>query len=154
MTVVLYPYLDDLLFPGPSEVQLAEDLAEAQTMAEIVRMDFKHRKIKPMSYPEHTIPGICSKLYREENVPTGRKNSGSYQESKLYTENLPISVRELILVLWLMTSTILVFQWTKYHLRPLQTFLLKEDLDRKLLVAASVKRSLWWKRIHANLNQG
>lgn len=97
----------------------------------------------PLEYTEPLCQACIDRLVKKQSDAIFTKIFGSVRDDKIQglakrassvQNNLPISIRELISVLGLMT--IPAVQWAKYHLRPLQIFLLKkqqEDLDRTLL---------------------
>ncbi|XP_077340446.1 uncharacterized protein LOC143984042 [Lithobates pipiens] len=158
--VCVIAYLDDLLLFAASPAQLVKDLNLTKRVLTDLGwlLNLEKSSLIPsqqISYLGFLLDSTLLRVFLpKEKVQKLDSAVASLQNNQL------VSIRVLMSVLGLLTSTLPAVQWAGLHFRPLQTFILgvwdhsQEALDTLVHIPLQVKRSLWWWRKVTNLSQG
>ncbi|XP_069616023.1 uncharacterized protein [Ranitomeya imitator] len=157
---LVIPYLDDLLIVGKDPLQCEQRLREVvvslQSLGWLV--NWEKSRLQPVKCQKFlgllldSADQIC-KLPEDKKISIVDKVS-------LAIENRSMSLRQSMSLLGSLTSCIPAVQWAQAHTRPLQKFILEEDiknrgcLDRTVYLTTEVLHSLRWWLNQKNLSKG
>lgn len=158
--ILIIPYLDDFLIAGPSASSVRQDL---DTVARIFSslgwlINLQKSDLEP-GQAKIFLGILLDSNLQTSFLPAEKQMNIQSQISSLIASKT-CSIRKVMSILGLLTSSIPAVKWSQAHSRSLQSFLLsswdgqQSSLDRKVKIPSWIKRSLlWWKEVE-NLQSG
>ncbi|XP_068096310.1 CCAAT/enhancer-binding protein gamma isoform X1 [Hyperolius riggenbachi] len=154
------PYLDDFLIVNRDKNQLERDCVLCLQIMQSLGWIINTAKSDLNPSKTMTFLGFMIDTDLEIISLTQEKIVKLMRSVERVQVSRNLAIRELMLVLGLMTSAIPAVEWAQAHSRVLQKFILKnwdktqESLERKVLISREVKISLDWWRSSETLSGG